>query len=240
MISDIRETISKTRSNESEFDKVFENMEQMAVLSGGTMTIPRLCSRQTQRNNVPATSPKEYFKRNIYIPYLDSLIQQLDMLFSGLARQSVQAMCLIPSNLSELNQEAVSEIKARYGPDMPDICSFTQELSLWKQMWSHQTDPPDSLSATLLDKRTCPTLFPNTTKVIHLMLLTSVTSSSVERANSSLRFLNSYLRTTMSEERFNALILLFLHRDIKIDIEEVISIFTRRYPGRMLLENPIS
>ena len=72
MISDIRETISKTRSNESEFDKVFEDIEQMAVLSGGTMTIPRLYSRQTQRNNVPATSPKEYFKRSIYIPYMDS------------------------------------------------------------------------------------------------------------------------------------------------------------------------
>ena len=52
MISDIRETISKTRSDESEFDKIFEDMEQMAVWSGGTMTIPRLCSSQTQRNNV--------------------------------------------------------------------------------------------------------------------------------------------------------------------------------------------
>ena len=130
MISDIRETISKTRSDESEFDKVFEDMEQMVVLSGGTMTIPMLCSRQTQGNNVPATCPKEYFKRSIYILYLDSLIQQLDMRFSGLARRSVQAMCLKPSNLSELNQELVSEIKDRYGPDMPDICSFTQELSL--------------------------------------------------------------------------------------------------------------
>ena len=58
MISDIRETISKTRSDESEFDKVFEDMEQMVVLSGGTMTIPMLCSRQTQGNNVPVTSPK--------------------------------------------------------------------------------------------------------------------------------------------------------------------------------------
>ena len=109
-------------------------------------------------------------------------------------------------------------------------------------MWSHQTDPPDSLSATLLDKRACPTVFPNITKVIHWMLLTStsVTSSSVERANFSLRFLNCYLRTNMSEERFNALILLFLHRDIKIDIEEVIKHFYKALPMRMLLENPIS
>ena len=44
----------------------------------------------------------------------------------------------------------------------------------------------------------------------------------------------------MSEERFNALILLFLHRDIKIDIEEVIKHFYKALPMRMLLENPIS
>ena len=85
MISNIRKTIRKTRSDESEFDKVFEDMEQMAVLSGGTTTIPKLCSRQTQGNNVPATSPKVYFKSSIYIPYLDSLIQQLAIRFSGLA-----------------------------------------------------------------------------------------------------------------------------------------------------------
>ena len=64
MISDIRETISKTRSDEQEFDKVFEDMEQMTALSGGTMTITELCSTKTQRNDVPATFPKEYFKRS--------------------------------------------------------------------------------------------------------------------------------------------------------------------------------
>ena len=108
------------------------------------------------------------------------------MRFSGLARQSVQAMCHIFKPVRTQSRGIVSEIKARYGPDMTDI--FTQELNLRKQMWSHQTDPPDSLSATLLDKRACPTVFPNITKVIHWMLLTStsVTSSSVERANFSL------------------------------------------------------
>ena len=39
--------------------------------------------------------------------------------------KSVEAMCLIPSNLFELNQAVVSELKARYGPDMPNIFSFT-------------------------------------------------------------------------------------------------------------------
>ena len=105
-----------------------------------------------------------------------------------------------------------------------------------KQVWSHQTDPPDSLSTTLLDKESMPYVVP---KHNESHPFDAFDFCSVKRANSSLRFLNSYLCTTMSEESINALIVLFLHRDIKIDIEEVISIFTRRNPMRMLLENPI-
>ena len=71
----------------------------------GVMTVPRQCSRHSQRGHVPASSAKEYFKRNTYLLYLDSLIKQLDFRFSTLAQQSAQALCLVPSYLSRLNQE---------------------------------------------------------------------------------------------------------------------------------------
>lgn len=179
---------------------------------------------------------KRVLQAKYLLPYLDSLIQQLDFRFSTLAQQSAQALCLVPSNHSRLNQEVLHAIETSFGSDMPDQSSFLQEL--WKQMWSHQTDQPDTLSKTLLDDRTCRTMFPNITKVIHLLLLTSVTSSSVERANSYLRFIKSYLRSTMGGERFNALMLLFIHKDIKVDVSKIIDIFVSRNPRRMLLENP--
>lgn len=179
---------------------------------------------------------KRVLQAKYLLPYLDSLIQQLDFRFSTLAQQSAQALCLVPSNHSRLNQEVLHAIETSFGSDMPDQSSFLQEL--WKQMWSHQTDQPDTLSKTLLDDRTCRTMFPNITKVIHLLLLTSVTSSSVERANSYLRFIKSYLRSTMGGERFNALMLLFIHKDIKVDVSKIIDIFISRNPRRMLLENP--
>lgn len=179
---------------------------------------------------------KRVLQAKYLLPYLDSLIQQLDFRFSTLAQQSAQALCLVPSNHPRLNQEVLHAIETSFGSDMPDQSSFLQEL--WKQMWSHQTDQPDTLSKTLLDDRTCRTMFPNITKVIHLLLLTSVTSSSVERANSYLRFIKSYLRSTMGGERFNALMLLFIHKDIKVDVSKIIDIFVSRNPRRMLLENP--
>ena len=40
--------------------------------------IPRRCARQIQRNNVPATTPLEYYKRAISIPMLDHLESEIN------------------------------------------------------------------------------------------------------------------------------------------------------------------
>ena len=55
----------------------------------------------------------------------------------------------------------------------------------------------------------------------------------VERANSSLRF-NVY-RSTMGEDRFNALMLLYVHKDIELNIDAIIDSYSLKYPRRMLL-----
>ena len=94
------------------------------------------------------------------------------------------------------------------------------------QTWFHQ--------ATLLDDKTCPLMYPNITKILHLLLLTSVTSSSVERANSSLKYIKNPLRSTMGEDRFNALLLMYVHRDIQIVINKIVDKFARKHPGKMM------
>jgi len=71
-------------------------------------------------------------------------------------------------------------------------------------------------------------MYPNVTKIIHLLLLTSVTSCT-----------KSCFRGAMSEDRFNALVLLFVHKDIQLDIDAVINMYARRHPRRMILVNPL-
>ena len=44
----------------------------------------------------------------------------------------------------------------------------------------------------------------------------------------------------MGEDRFNALILLYVHKDIEIDFSKVVEMYARQYPMRMLLFNPLS
>jgi hypothetical protein len=55
-----------------------------------------------------------------------------------------------------------------------------------------------------------------------------------------IRFIKNSFRSTMGEDRFNALLLLYVHKDIEIDISKVVEMYARQYPRRMLLYNPLS
>ena len=72
-----------------------------------------------------------------------------------------------------------------------------------------------------------------------VVLLIPVTSAGVERANSALKFVKTVHRHTMSQDRFNALVLLFVHRDIALDYNKIINMFANRHPRRMLLLDPL-
>ena len=68
--------------------------------------------------------------------------------------------------------------------------------------------------------------------------ITPVTVASTERANSALKFIKSD-RSTMGQDRLNALLLLYVHKDIVLDYEAVIDLYASRYPRRMVLVNSL-
>ena len=76
-------------------------------------------------------------------------------------------------------------------------------------------------------------------QVLKLLLVTPVTTASVERANSALGFIKSDHRSTMSEGRLNALLRLYVHKDIPLDFQEVVTAYGHKHPRRMLLGWPL-
>ena len=64
-------------------------------------------------------------------------------------------------------------------------------------------------------------MFPNIVRILSIILTTPVMSASVERANAALRYVKTDFPRTMSEDRFNALLLLHVHRDIKLDYKKL-------------------
>ena len=54
----------------------------MAEEDGEEPRIPRKCARQMQRNDVPATTPSEYYKRAVSMPMLDHLESEINSRFT--------------------------------------------------------------------------------------------------------------------------------------------------------------
>ena len=66
-------------------------------------------------------------------------------------------------------------------------------------------------------------MFPNIVRILSIIITRPATSASVERANSALRYVKTDFRSTMLEGRLNALLLLYLHSDIKLDYKKYYS-----------------
>jgi hAT family C-terminal dimerisation region len=232
MVANVTEVLKRARMDDSEWEHIYQKASKMAV---EPITAPRVCSsKHAHRSNTPTAPPEVCFKRNIYLPFLDSLIQQFNLRFGDLETQAIRALNLIPSNVVSIETGTADAILDYYRNDL----LFMKEFRLWQQMWRNVDNRPNTLSDTLSSSQSYHIMYPNFTKIFHILLLTSVTSCDMERANSSLRFVKSCFRGTMSEDRFNALILLFVHKDIDLDIDAVINIYARRHPRRMVLLNP--
>ena len=79
--------------------------------------------------------------------------------------------------------------------------------------------------------------FPNAIIAYRVLLTILVTVASAERSFSKLKLLTSYLRSTMSQERLNALAFIAIKNDIleSVNYEMLIDNFTTKKAKRMTL-----
>ena len=73
----------------------------MADLSNAPLTVTRIVQRQTLRANVEHDTPEEYYRRSIFIPFVDCLLQQLHDRFQRKTKNCIKGIFLIPSNLEK-------------------------------------------------------------------------------------------------------------------------------------------
>ena len=151
MVELVKDTLSSTRSNDAEYNKVFDKAESMAEIGNVVIALPKRCGRQTERSNVPGDTPKDYFKRSIYLPFLDSLIQQYNMRFNSLSQKALNAIALIPAHLHLANSEVGSDLFTFFKDDLPLPSTFDQELNIWRRQWNTQVEKSKDLSDTLTD-----------------------------------------------------------------------------------------
>ena len=98
-----------------------------------------------------------------------------------------------------------------------------------------QEDLHDTTSAILnfLKRANC---YPTTCLAYRILLTIPITVASAERSFSKLKILKSYLRSTMSQERLNALAVISIEKEFleKLDYESLIDDFASKNARRSI------
>ena len=220
---------------EEEFHTLFSQM----VEDHGeeSFQVPRRCGRQTMRANTPGDSPEAYWRATIFTPRLDHMLAELLSRFSALNSKAIQGFHLLPSGSGNLAPDELStELMPVYKNDLPSPDHLQTEMDRWQRKWKLVKEEggmlPSTVPATLAE---CNSIaYPNIFVILQILLVIPVTTASVERANSSLKFVKTALRSSMTNTRLNALIRLFVHRDIDLDLDKIINDYARAHPRRTI------
>ncbi|XP_068703325.1 52 kDa repressor of the inhibitor of the protein kinase-like [Montipora foliosa] len=242
-ITTLQNALKDMQTNiEGHHHRLFDEAVQLSQKVGLEPSRPRIVQRQIFRSNCPASNPEAYYRINLTQVFLDHCLQQLQSRFPQGAYVYFKGFSVIPSVLLKTPstwKAQIQEFCHHYARDLPNVVGLPAELELWQRIWTEKKekaeDIPEKIANTL--KSVDPVSFPNIFTILKILATIPVTSCSCERSISCLRYLKNYLRATMGEERLNGLALMHAHRDIPLDLDEIINLFASLHPRRMRMAN---
>lgn len=230
-VKDCINVLNKYRADDT-FTDIFKRASE---LYGEEIPIPRLVGRQKHRSNISASTSLEYYKRSVFYPFLDTCISQLNERFAAHAEKAYQLAALLPSCCESSTFTTIEGACSLYEKFLPDGKDAVKpELERWKAYWSRQptNERTSDVQEALLVAKKLGT-YPSLVELLHIFLTVPVTTATGERAFSALKYIKSYLRSTMSENRLNGLSHLYINKDIGLNYNHVIDEFSKQSGHRL-------
>ena len=210
-----RECIRDSRTEDC-WGKVWKRTDQLASAVGITVVKPRTARLQQHRANAGSIdqSSSDYYRINVYYPFVDHVIQELETRFSGDHEGLLAAQYLIPIYLPQLTQARIDSLQEYYHKFLTsgEKEILPTEITKWKKCYESKgiRERPKSANAAFLN---CSfQIFPTLNKIFTIFLTTPVGSVSCERSFSALRRLKLWTRSSMTEDRLCGLAMLLIHR----------------------------
>jgi len=230
MAAEVRTIVQGIRDNvDDEFHQMYTTASDLCAVIGVDIVMPRITNRQTNRCNIAADNAEDYFRAAVCVPFVDNFLTQLHERFLAHNQLLRNFMCLLPTTPSSLHcsnsdRRDILQLADMYNEDINCTAdTAAAELQLWLRHLAALPDGKKPMNAVdafyMCDGRT----FPAIKKLLQIMATLPVTTCSSERSFSTLRRLKTYLRNTTGDDRLNGLALLNIHRDVRIDISQVIT-----------------
>lgn len=228
-------------NNETKFKDLYSKASEKMKELDTTEKKQRITKTQQHRPNPTTDIIQDYFCITMYIPFLDYMVHDLNSRFTEETLSLYNLGIFVPKILISTTHDKeilyLESIWEQFGKleGIRDQCKNKEDFIIklqgevlwWREQWKNKNKidiPSTALDALKnCDKDILPIIHS------HLSILSSfpVSVASAERSFSSLRRTKSWLRTITTEERLSGLALIHCHRDINIDIDEVIDIFSK-------------
>jgi hypothetical protein len=220
----VKEQLQNWRDSDKRFATIFSAAQDL--LGEQKICMPRIVGRQIHRSNVPANTPLQYYQRSIFLPFLDGILSQMSTRFCDHEAIVLRLCGLLPRFAQTALYNEIQESVEQYADMLngsPDVIEL--EFDTWKIACQKMDEPPaDCINALMMCN---PVFFPNIHTLLKIFATLPVSTATAERTFSVLKYLKSYLRSTMLEDRLNGLALAYIHRDIDVGklVSEMVKLF---------------
>ena len=164
---------------------------QIASAVGISISKPRSVGQQLHRANAGAVdqSPSDYYRINVYYPFIDHVVDELETRFSSDHEGLIVAQYLILQHLQQLSQGKIVSLEDYYGKYLTykEKELLHVEIAKWKKCYEGMPIQERPKTATSALVNCSPQSFPALHKILTIFLTTPVGSVSCERSFSSLR-----------------------------------------------------
>lgn len=205
------------------------------------MKLPRLAQKQRNRANYPYQNPQDYFRRSIYIPIIDTIMEDLKSRFPEETLNLYSFSIIFPEVLEKSDEESIKNaahiLAEKYSVFFNENSAslyktLRAELELWEAKWQREKYDVSYDSVKLLEFCDID-IYPTIHTLLKIFATLPLSASSAEQTFSTLRRIKTWLRSTMAEDRLVGLALMNIYYDIHIDIDKVIDRYARTRKHRL-------
>ena len=126
--------------NDDCWGKLWSRIEVIALSIDLTIVKPRTATIQIHRANAGRVkqTASDCYRINVYYPFIDHVIEQLETRFCNEHQEIIAADCLIPQNLHKLSDDKIAMILSYYGKIMTarEKSNLSFEIAKWKKIYS--------------------------------------------------------------------------------------------------------
>ncbi|XP_008330489.1 uncharacterized protein LOC103394822 isoform X3 [Cynoglossus semilaevis] len=217
-IPSLIETLNKMLENVSTLHSTwFEQAFQLA-----SKVAPEQVCFSEEANNYE--SPEIYYRENLSVPLLNSLIDEMKFCFSESHLKALSVLSLLPScNPQPILSESTEKPFSLYLTDLPEPEAAEQEVNIWASVWRDKFQdvaPPTSIAETLIhpESKNHPTI----TLLLRLVAVLPSVSMEYDLMKTTLNSIRDLLKNTLCKGSIVDHVMLLSHCKTLQRLPEVI------------------